>query len=81
MKQYVEIGIGNTWWVRTEVEHPDGTEDEVRGIRRFHRVEGIYFRFWMGTTVWIFSSNEGWTRTTKNRQAFKIVFGISGIPR
>jgi hypothetical protein len=80
MKQYVEMGIGNTWWVRTEVEYPDGTENEVMGIRRFRRIDGIYFRFWMGKTVWIFSSNEGLKRTKKHRQAFKIVFGISGIP-
>ncbi len=81
MKQYVEIGIGNTWWVRTEVEHPDGTENEVRGIRPFSRVYGIYFRCWMGKTVWILSSNEGLKMMNKNRRAFKLVFGISGIPR
>jgi len=79
MKQFVEIGIGNMWWVRTEVENSDGTEYEVRGVRPFSRVEGIYFRFWMGKTVWILSSNEGLKMTKKNRQAFKLVFGISGI--
>lgn len=31
MKKYVEIGIGNRWIVRTEIEHEDGTESEYRG--------------------------------------------------
>lgn len=30
--KYIEIGIGNTWFVRTETENKDGTEFEERGI-------------------------------------------------
>lgn len=80
MKQYVEIGIGNTWWVRTEVEDPDGTEHEIKGCRSFRRVEGIYLRFWIGKSVWIMSTNERLKTTRRNRPAFKVLFGISGIP-
>ncbi|MGR5905201.1 DUF3977 family protein [Bacillus paranthracis] len=30
--KYIEIGIGNKWFVRTETENKDGTEFEERGI-------------------------------------------------
>ena len=30
--KFIEIGIGNTWLVRTETELEDGTEYEEKGI-------------------------------------------------
>jgi hypothetical protein len=81
MKQYVEFGIGNAWCVRTELEQADGTETELKGMRSFRQIEGLYLRFWIGRTVWILSSNEGFKTTSKNRRALKLLFGISGAPR
>lgn len=31
MSKYIELGLGNRWLIRTEIENPDGTEYEVRG--------------------------------------------------
>ena len=81
LKQYVEFGVGNTWWVRTELEEADGTERELKGVRPFSRVDGLSLRLWIGRTVWIFSSNGGFQKTRKNLPAFKVLFGISGLPR
>ncbi len=81
MKQYVEVGIGNTWWVRTEVESSDGTESEIQGIRPFSKIQGVYLRLWVGRTVWILSSNEGFKKMSKRRKTFKLLLGVSGFPR
>lgn len=32
MKKYTEIGFGNTWFVRTEIENDDGSESEMKGF-------------------------------------------------
>lgn len=31
MSKYIELGLGNRWLIRTEIENLDGTEYEVRG--------------------------------------------------
>lgn len=79
MKKYIEIGIGNTWLVRTEIEDEDGTESEHQGISRLSKVEGVYLRFWIGHTVFIMSSNEGVKGMKKSRKAFKLLIGIAGV--
>lgn len=78
MKKYIEIGIGNRWFIRTELEHDDGTETEQKGALLPIKVESIYMRVWIGKTVWILSSKEGWKVVKKERIAFKWVFGVSG---
>ena len=70
MKKYVEIGIGNRWIVRTEIEHEDGTESEYRGISHLSKIQGVYLRVWVWRTVLIVSSNEGFKRRRKDRRAF-----------
>lgn len=74
--KYIEIGIGNTWLVRTETEQPDGTETEARGIIRPVKVRSLYVRLWIRKTVWILDSQEGFKRTAKGRSQFKLIFGI-----
>lgn len=76
MKKYTEIGIGNTWFVRTEIEEEDGTENERRGTVHLSKVDDVYLRVWLGHKVFIVSSNEGIKSVRKSRKAFKILFGI-----
>jgi len=78
MKKYVEIGFGNTWLVRTEIEDENGEETERRGIAHLNKIYGVYLRVWLGHTVLIWSSNEGFKKMRKSRNAFKFLFGISG---
>ncbi|UQZ37696.1 DUF3977 domain-containing protein [Paenibacillus sp. PK3_47] len=75
--KYIEFGIGNTWIVRTETELPDGTEFEERGIAGPVRLQSVYIRIWIGKSVWIADSREGFKRARKKRNAFKLIFGIS----
>lgn len=78
VKKFVEIGFGNRWFVRTEMEHPDGTEDECRGIARPFAVESVYVRLWIGYKVFIWDSKEGMKRTTKGKKRLKCIIGFSG---
>lgn len=74
--KYIEFGFGNTWFVRTETELEDRTEIESKGIVGPVLYDSFYFRIWIGKTVFILSSKEGFKKTTKTRKAFKLIFGI-----
>ncbi|WP_025786309.1 DUF3977 family protein [Sporosarcina sp. D27] len=76
--KFVEFGIGNTWLVRTETELADGTEYEEKGIVGPIKYHSLYLRIWIGKTVLIIDSREGFKRSKKARKAIKIVLGISG---
>ncbi|GGG68730.1 DUF3977 family protein [Paenibacillus radicis (ex Gao et al. 2016)] len=75
--KYIEVGIGNTWLVRTETELADGTEFEQKGIVRPIVFHSVYFRVWFGKTVFIWDSKEGLKRMNKTRSAFKLIFGVT----
>ncbi|MFD0673064.1 DUF3977 family protein [Cohnella sp. GCM10027633] len=74
--KYIEIGIGNTWLIRTETELADGTELEQKGIVKPIVFHSFYFRVWLGKKVFIWDSKEGFKRMNKMRSAFKLIFGI-----
>jgi hypothetical protein len=78
VRKYVECGLGNRWFVRTETEYDDGSEIECRGISSLTRLEAVYVRCCVGTTVLILSSRDGFQRKRKSRNAFKFVVGIAG---
>jgi hypothetical protein len=78
-EKYVEFGLGNRWFVRTETEFEDGTETEHWGFSHLSEIHGLYLRVWIGRRVYIVSSNEGFKMMNKNRRAFKLLFGIAGI--
>ena len=46
--KYFEIGIGNTWLVRTEIELTDDYEFEVKGLVGGLYFESFYIRLWLG---------------------------------
>lgn len=79
MNKYIEIGIGNKWWIRTELEHEDGSETEVRGISRPFRLKSVYLRVWLGRTVFILDSREGFKRVYKSKRCFKWLLGFHGV--
>lgn len=74
--KYIEFGIGNTWLVRTEFEDGNGNEYEVQGISGPLIPTSYYLRIWIGMTVFIFSTTDGFKLTKKDRRTFKVVFGI-----
>ncbi|WP_310833314.1 DUF3977 family protein [Paenibacillus pedocola] len=75
--KYIEFGIGNRWFVRTETELADGTEFEVKGIAGPVNLHSLYIRCWVGKTVWIFDVRSGFKKIRKNRKTFKLIFGVS----
>ena len=77
--KFIEFGIGNKWLIRTETERSEGTEFEEKGIVRPIRMQSVYFRCWVGKTVVILDSKEGFKKSKKDRRAFKIVFGIKSL--
>lgn len=77
--KYIEVGIGNTWIVRTETELDDGTEIEQKGIVKPIVFHSVYFRIWFGKKVFIYDSKDGLKRMKKTRNAFKFIFGITSL--
>ena len=74
--KYIEFGIGNTWLVRTETELTDGTENEEKGIVGPIQFQSAYIRVWIWKTVLILDLKEGVKLKKKNRNEFKVIFGI-----
>lgn len=74
--KFIEFGLGNRWFIRTETEINNGTEFEEKGIVLPIKLQSLYLRVWIGKTVVILDSKEGYKRTNKNRSEFKILFGI-----
>lgn len=61
----------------TEIEFSDGTEKRIKEIIKIKN-KSYYIRIWLFKKV-IILKKDGITFKTKNRNNFKIVFGISGI--
>ncbi|MEC0092324.1 DUF3977 family protein [Paenibacillus macquariensis] len=79
MKKYTEIGIGNTWFIRTEFEDDTGLEREIKGFTKPFVLQSIYLRIWLGRKVIIIDSKEGLKITTKDRKKLKILIGLLGL--
>jgi hypothetical protein len=74
--KYIELGIGNTWVVRTETELEDGTEYEEKGIIGPIKFYSLYIRIWIGKTVLIIDLKEGIKRMKKSRNELKFILGL-----
>jgi len=70
--KFIECGIGNTWFIRTETELEDGTEYEVIGVAKPIEYHSIYLRVGIGKHVFILDLKEG-LKKKKNRKDFKII--------
>lgn len=77
--KYIEFGIGNRWLLRTETELDDGTEYEEKGIVRPVRFQSLYLRLWIGKTVLILDTKEGFKCSRKDRKKLKIILGITSL--
>ena len=76
-KFYSEIGFGNKTFLSTEIENDD-EEYRVDGFLIPDKIKDFYFRLWIFKKVLIISISEGFKLQTKNKNNFKILFGISG---
>lgn len=74
--KYIEAGIGNRWWIRTETELEDGTEVEEPGLVGPIRIRSVYVRCWVGRTVVLWDSKDGWKKVRKSRRAWKFLLGV-----
>lgn len=74
--KYIELGIGNKYLLRTEIELTNDYEFEVKGILGGIRFKSLYFRIWIGKKVFIFDTEEGFKTKVKNKNKFKMIFGI-----
>ncbi|HDR7914337.1 TPA: DUF3977 family protein [Bacillus wiedmannii] len=74
--KYIEIGIGNRWFVRTETENIDGTEFEEQGIIKPIYFESLFVRIWFRKTCLIFDTKEGFKKVRKSRDEYKFIVGI-----
>ncbi|QIW19307.1 DUF3977 family protein [Bacillus thuringiensis] len=74
--KYIEIGIGNRWFVRTEIENKDGTEFEERGIIKPIYFESLYARIWFWKMCFIFDTKEGFKKVRKSRAEYKFIVEI-----
>jgi hypothetical protein len=61
---------------RPEIEN-GSDERRVRGMVRM-KVRSFYLRLWIGRSVFIVDTREGFKRTRKNRGTFKALLGVSG---
>jgi hypothetical protein len=77
--KYIEVGIGNTWLVRTETELEDGTEYEEKGVKGPLHFKSVYVRLWIGRKVLIWDLKEGYKRVEKSRRKFKVIIGIVSL--
>lgn len=76
MTKYIEIGFGNRWFIRTEFEDGSGHEWETRGVVGPIRLQSVYWRMWLGPQVYIMDSRTGFKCQYKDKQRFKLIFGI-----
>lgn len=74
--KYIEFGIGNNWLIRTGTELENGTEFEGKGIVGPIKLQSFYIRIWVGSTVWLIDSKEGFKRMKKKRKELKVILGM-----
>ncbi len=74
--KYIEVGIGNKWFIRTETEREDGTEFEQKGIVKPIYFESLYVRVWFRKICFILDSKEGFKKVQKKRSEYKFIFGV-----
>jgi len=76
-KIFAEIGIGNKTLLSTEIEEGE-KEYRIKGFILPEKIKSIYFRFWLFKKVFIISYPNGLEIKNKDRNKFKILFGVAG---
>lgn len=77
---FAEVGFGNDTFFSTEIEEGD-SEYRVPRFVKPPKITGIYLRLWIFKTVFILSTRSGFKIKKKERNKFKILFGIAGKER
>ena len=76
-KIYTEIGFGNHSFLSTEIEEGN-KESRINKFILPKKISGIYIRFWIFKRVLIISSKNRIVLQNKNKNNFKMLFGIQG---
>jgi len=76
-KIFAEIGFGNENFFSTEIERGED-EKRKKGFLKQKKIKDYYFRLWILKYVFIISLSEGFKLNKKNKNKFKILFGIEG---
>ncbi len=77
LKIFAELGYGNPSFFSTEIEK--GKQE--KRVSRFvipPKIEGIYFRFWLGKRVLVLATKNGFSLNKKDRMKLKVLFGLEG---
>jgi hypothetical protein len=77
-KIFAEIGIGNNSFFSTEFEE-NNREYRISKFIKPKKVSDYYLRIWLLRTVLIISTKDGFKIIKKNKNKFKLLFGISGF--
>ncbi|MFA5020379.1 MAG: DUF3977 family protein [Candidatus Pacearchaeota archaeon] len=77
-KVYAEIGIGNDSFKSTEIEIGK-KEYRINKFVKPKQINGYYIRIWIFKKGVIISTNEGIKFFNKDKNKFKLLFGISGV--
>jgi hypothetical protein len=75
---YAEIGFGNETFLSTEIEEGE-SEYRIPGFKKPEKINELYFRLWVCKKVFIFSTKKFFKIKGKDRNKFKILFGIGGL--
>ena len=75
---FAEIGIGNKSFLSTEIEKGK-KEHRVNKLIKPKKVNGVYLRIWLLKRVLIISTYEGIKFKKKNKNRFKLAFGLEGV--
>ena len=76
-KVYAEIGFGNDTFLSTEFEEGE-SEYRVPKFVLPRKIMEVYFRMWIGKKVFILSSKHFFEIVQKDRNKFKLLFGVGG---
>ena len=82
MPAFTEIGfdLDNNKYlfgISTEVENKDGSESRRPGFVKM-KIKGFYLRAWVLKTIFGIGIPNAFTLRKKNRNNFKVVFGLHG---
>lgn len=74
---FAEIGFGNKSFLSTEFE--DGRKEyRINKFVKPKKIKDYYIRIWLFKIIFIFSTSDLFNVKKKDRNKFKIVFGIGG---
>lgn len=74
---YSEVGFGNDTFLSTEIEKGK-KEIRKKGFILPKKIREFYLRIWINYTVLVISTKDGLKLKKKDKERFKLIFGIGG---